>query len=92
MSAGGTPYVFRGPLLWLGARLGRNRERAGIHYPSDSLASRWLAGAIWKLVVTTKVTATSDATPPGAPPVTDSNLIVCPTLRRVLHLAKAEWA
>ena len=43
-------YTFTGPLLWLAARLAKNRERAGVHYPSDSLASRWLAGAIWALV------------------------------------------
>jgi hypothetical protein len=45
-----TSYQFTGPLLWLGDRLARNRERAGVHYPSDSLASRWFAGAIWALL------------------------------------------
>jgi hypothetical protein len=42
-----TAYVFNGPLLWLADRLARNRERIGVHYPSDSAASRWLAGSIW---------------------------------------------
>jgi hypothetical protein len=42
-----TTYVFNGPLLWLADRLARNRERIGVHYPSDSAASRWLAGSIW---------------------------------------------
>ena len=40
-------YVFTGPLLWLAQRLARNRERIGVHYRSDSRASRWLAGSIW---------------------------------------------
>jgi membrane-associated phospholipid phosphatase len=38
---------FGGPLLWLANRLAMNRERIGVHYPSDSAASRWLAGAVW---------------------------------------------
>jgi membrane-associated phospholipid phosphatase len=38
---------FGGPLLWLANRLGVNRERIGVHYPSDTAASRWLAGSIW---------------------------------------------
>jgi hypothetical protein len=68
-----TSYRFTGPLLWLGDRLGRNRERAGLHYRSDSDASRWLAGAISALL-------------------TAKNGIDCPTVRRVLRMARAEWA
>jgi membrane-associated phospholipid phosphatase len=93
-------YVFTGPLLWLGARLAKNRERAGVHYRSDSLASRWLAGAIWALLTKPPAQATvmnpdpdvADATPPlAAHNVKNSDLIDCPTLRRVLNMAKAEW-
>jgi hypothetical protein len=84
-----TSYVFTGPLLWLADRLAKNRERAGLHYPTDSDASRWLAGAIWALL--TMATGAA-ATPPGAPPVSDKALIDCPTLKRVLTMAKAEWA
>jgi hypothetical protein len=58
-----TSYRFTGPLLWLGDRLGRNRERAGLHYRSDSEASRWLAGAISALLTTKKGYAAA-ATPP----------------------------
>jgi len=83
-----TAYVFTGPLLWLGARLARNRERAGLHYRSDSLAGRWLAGAICALLT---ANAGADATPPGAAAVADAQLIDCPSLRRVLNMAKAEW-
>lgn len=36
----------RCPLFWLAWRLARNRERIGVHYPSDSSASRWLARGI----------------------------------------------
>ena len=35
------------PLLWLAQRLARNREVIGVHYPSDSSASRHLAAGIW---------------------------------------------
>jgi membrane-associated phospholipid phosphatase len=93
-----TNYTFTGPLLWLGARLAKNRERAGVHYPSDSLASRWLAGAIWALLTMPRVagndtTPVPDAKPPNAPAnsVQNQHLIVCPTFRRVLSLAKSEW-
>ena len=33
------------PLLWLSQRLAKNRERLGVHYLSDSMASRHLAAA-----------------------------------------------
>jgi hypothetical protein len=39
------------PLLWLAQRLGKNRERLGVHYPSDTFGSRHLAGAIWRAVL-----------------------------------------
>jgi hypothetical protein len=80
---------FKGPLLWLARRQAKNRERAGLHYRSDSDASRWLAGAIWALLTKTKL---ADATPPGATAVTALQLIDCPTLKLVLKMAKAEWA
>jgi membrane-associated phospholipid phosphatase len=95
-------YVFTGPLLWLATRLAKNRERAGVHYPSDSLASRWMAGAVWALLTKAPIpptTADPDPIVPLANParavagseVRNSKLIVCPTLRRVLNLACAEW-
>jgi hypothetical protein len=94
-----TAYVFNGPLLWLGDRLGKNRERAGLHYPSDSSASQWLAGALWALLTTpapagaNPTTQVPAATPPGAAnPVLVRDLIDCPSLQRILRLAKAEWA
>jgi len=96
-----TAYVFNGPLLWLGDRLARNRERAGLHYPSDSLASQWIAGALWALLTKSPPPTPNPqptdqvpkATPPAATnPVQRKDLIHCPTLKRVLHLAKAEWA
>jgi hypothetical protein len=35
------------PMFWLSQRLAKNRERLGVHYPSDSFASRHLAFGIW---------------------------------------------
>ncbi|MDP2004174.1 MAG: hypothetical protein Q8K45_00715 [Rubrivivax sp.] len=64
-----------GPLLWLAARLARNRERIGLHYPSDSAAGRHLAGGIWNAIFD-----------PQAPEPID-----LPTLQRVLARARAEW-
>jgi membrane-associated phospholipid phosphatase len=65
------------PLLWLAARLAKNRERLGVHYPSDSSASRHLAAGIWQALMQ---------------PVNANQEIVCPTLKRVIARAKAEWA
>jgi hypothetical protein len=102
-----TSYQFPGPLLWLGDRLAKNRERAGVHYPSDSLASRWLAGAVWALLTMGPVRPAAGpkspvdptaivpgATPPNATvanTVQNRHLIDCPTFRRVLNLARSEW-
>jgi hypothetical protein len=66
-------HVFTGPLLWLANRMAVNRERIGVHYPSDSMASRWIAGSIWGGLTY------------------QSGIIDCPTLNRVLDLARAEW-
>jgi hypothetical protein len=33
-------------LIWLAMRVARNRERAGLHYPSDSVAGQRLADVI----------------------------------------------
>jgi hypothetical protein len=65
-----------GPLFWLAARLARNRERLGLHYPSDSSASRHLAGGVWNAIF-----------PAGNAPAA----LHVPTLQRVLKHARAEW-
>src|SRR5262249_30092396 len=81
-------YPLNGPLMWLANRLGKNRERAGLHYPSDSAASQWLAGAIWQiLMATAPVLLPHNTGAPNSP----SDPVDCPTLQRVLRLAKAEW-
>ncbi len=36
----------RSPLLWLAWRIAKGRERLGVHYPSDSAASRKLAAGV----------------------------------------------
>jgi hypothetical protein len=66
----------RSPLLWLSQRLAKNRERLGVHYVSDSTASRHLAAAIWRALL-----HETDA----------DKAISCPTLRSVLAKATAEW-
>jgi len=87
----GTAYVVKGPLLWLGDRLAKNRERLGVHYASDGLASRWLAGAIWALL-TKSNKPLADSKPPAGTAVTAADFISCPSLDRVLRMARAEWS
>ena len=67
---------FDSPLLWLGDRLAKNRERLGVHYPSDSWAGRHLAAGLWHALLQDTNAATR---------------IDSPTLRTVLAHAKAEW-
>ncbi|NWG73352.1 MAG: phosphatase PAP2 family protein [Rubrivivax sp.] len=64
------------PLLWLAARLAQNRERIGVHYPSDSSAGRHLAAGLWRAMLHDTNAASR---------------IDCPTLRLVLDRARAEW-
>jgi hypothetical protein len=73
------PLMGRGelisPLLWLGERVAKNRERLGVHYPSDSAGSRHIAAGIWRALL-------HDST---------TSRIYCPTLCSVLAHATAEW-
>jgi hypothetical protein len=64
------------PLLWLSQRLAKNRERLGVHYMSDSMASRHLAAALWRALLHEK---------------DDTKRIDCPTLKSVIGHAQAEW-
>jgi hypothetical protein len=64
------------PLLWLSQRLAKNRERLGVHYASDSNASRHLAAAIWYSLFHEADSA---------------KRIVCPTLDSVKRHAEAEF-
>jgi membrane-associated phospholipid phosphatase len=83
--------TLKGPLLWLASRMAKNRERAGLHYPSDSLASRWMAGAVWKLLFS-DATSLAAATPPNAvQQISAGDLINVPTLQHCLRMAQAEW-
>jgi hypothetical protein len=74
------PLTGRGPinspLLWLAARLAKNRERLGVHYPSDSSAGRHLAAGLWRAMLHDNAAASR---------------IDCPTLQTVLTRARAEW-
>jgi len=64
------------PLLWLADRVAKNRERLGVHYPSDSSAGRHLAAGIVKAMLH---------------PLPGEISIDCPSLRSVLRLATSEW-
>jgi hypothetical protein len=69
-------YELESPMLWLSQRLGKNRERLGCHYPSDTAVSRHLAAAIWRAML-------HEADP--------AKRIECPTLDTVIRHAAAEW-
>jgi membrane-associated phospholipid phosphatase len=66
----------KSPLLWLARRVGRSREVLGVHYPSDTNASRHLAARVWWALLH---------------PEAGAARIQCPTLRTVLLKARAEW-
>jgi membrane-associated phospholipid phosphatase len=69
------------PLLTVARRIAVNRERIGVHYPSDSSASRHLAAGLWDSILNRPLQNGSGPTPP----------IDCPTVRTVLAHAAAEW-
>src|SRR5262249_30702970 len=83
--------VFDGALLWLARRMAENRERGGLHYGTDSLASRWMAGAVWKLLLSDALSLAGAKPPNAVRDITENDLISVPTLRRVLTMAQAEW-
>lgn len=93
------------PLLWLAWRVARGRERIGVHYPSDSAASRHLAAAVWLAMLgkgdqrQVRLRDGEDrrfgpAAPPPTkpPPVIALPDIQVPSLLGVLAKARAEWA
>jgi len=102
---------FGGPLLWFANRLARNRERIGVHYPSDSAFGRQLAGAIdamlltdpgqkykngadkvhWSGLDAVDITFNKIFQDDRQRNMEPKDLIVCPSLHRVLAMAKAEW-
>jgi hypothetical protein len=63
------------PMFWFAQRQAKNRERLGVHYASDSSASRHLAAAIWRALLHE----------------TGETAIDSPTLRMVVRRAAAEW-
>jgi hypothetical protein len=65
------------PLLWLAQRLAKNRERIGVHYPSDSSCSRHLAQGVWDALLHRKNSA--------------SPSIECDSLKTIIGRASAEW-
>jgi membrane-associated phospholipid phosphatase len=68
--------AIRSPLLQIARRIAVNRERMGLHYPSDSYAGRHIAAELWHRLLG---------------PVIPDNRICSPTLLRVLDFAKQEW-
>ena len=68
--------VIKSPLFTIAQRIAVNRERIGVHYPSDSYASRHLAAAIWERLMKDK---------------SDGDRIDCPTLDTIIAHAKSEW-
>jgi hypothetical protein len=63
------------PLLWLANRIGRNRERIGVHYPSDTDGGRQLAWGIRTMLFHDGKASQS----------------ILPSLAFVLKKARGEW-
>jgi len=75
-------HVVPSPLLTVAHRIAVNRERIGVHYPSDSMAGRHIAAGIWTCLMTPA---------PAAPDGTPWQPIAVPTLHRLLDKAATEW-
>jgi hypothetical protein len=63
------------PLFWLAHRIGKNRERMGLHYPSDTSSGRDTAWSIRKWLLDSPA----------------SGLTKLATLNLVLDRAQGEW-
>lgn len=72
------------PLLSIAHRIAVNRERIGVHYPSDSSASRHLAAGIWDAIMPGGRGNRHFKNNHGKP-------IESPTLQTILAHAKSEW-
>ena len=87
----------RSPLLWMAWRVARGRERIGVHYPSDSSASRHLAAALWLAMLGNEaerqvtLPEAEDRRGAGQGPIKLPQIRV-PSLLAVLEKARAEWA
>ncbi len=73
----------KSPLLAIAHRIAVNRERIGVHYPTDSTASRHLAAGIWDALFDRANDTDVDGNPIAG--------IDCPTLMTVLDASKVEW-
>jgi len=78
------PQPEEGPLRKMAARIARNREVLGLHYPSDSLHGKGLADETFDMM---KVPGNPG--PPAVPPVPLGKV---KTLTNVITVAKVEWA
>jgi hypothetical protein len=77
----------RSPLLAIARRIAVNRERIGVHYPSDSLAGRHLAAGIWEaLMMSPERSGVNSAYQKNG-----GNGIECPALKAILRRAATEW-
>ena len=66
----------KSPLLQVANRIAVNRERIGVHYPTDSSASRHLAANIWHAMLHEE---------------NQDKRIHCPTVLTMIEHAKSEW-
>ena len=78
----------KSPLLWLAWRAARNRERIGLHYRSDSAASRRLAAGLWLAMLGSEADRAALAAARGLAKFEPVNV---PSLHTVLSKARAEW-
>jgi membrane-associated phospholipid phosphatase len=75
--------VYQKQLEWLATRVAENRERAGIHYPSDTIGGRHLAQVVYEqMSQMIGITATDAA----------AGKFEARVLRKIVEDAQKEWA
>ena len=77
------------PMFSIARRIAVNRERIGVHYPSDSFASRHLAAGLWDAILR-KWPRHFDGAQRGNPCYEGEGISV-PTLYTIMSHAMSEW-
>jgi membrane-associated phospholipid phosphatase len=75
--------IYQTQLEWLAERVAINRERAGIHYRSDSIAGKHLAQIVFKWMY--------DIGKPPIPSIGSDEPSKAPILSAMIEAARKEW-
>jgi hypothetical protein len=90
--SGGNASPYRIQLAWLADRVAVNRERAGLHYPSDTAGGVAIAAIVFNAMKVIAVNGADPwvrADPAGTVPATAPGPVR--TLAALVTAARAEW-